>query len=183
MGRQIFRDADGILGRQDDRASVLLSCIDGKAGLVKVIAGLLLAFCMAAALAQEPSGASLNWTLVSAPSPSGCTFYIDQASIAIHEAYREAWFMNSCNTLQPSSNPGKPGFMSTAFLEYFDCKARKVAIAQLRYYSGKFATGVVLESYDWSKPPKFEENLPNSNEGLWLAMVCRGIISPPAQKQ
>ncbi|SPE26521.1 hypothetical protein SBBP1_380002 [Burkholderiales bacterium] len=73
--------------------------------------------------------------------------------------------------------------MSTAFLEYFDCTAKKVAIVQLKYYSGKFATGIVTEAHDWSKPPKFEEDPPNSNGALWLVMVCRGIISPPEQKQ
>jgi len=99
--------------------------------------------------------------------------------MATRGAYKEARFLSSCDRLRPSSVAGKPGFMSTAFLEYFDCAAKKTAIVELKYYAGEFASGKVTESHDWSKPPKFEEDPPNSNAAIWLAMVCRGMISPP----
>jgi hypothetical protein len=148
-----------------------------------------LALCVAAAV--QRTGASTvpadaprapRWTRVAAPSAAGCTFYVDPASVVTREGHEEAWFMSSCAEPQPSSSAGGPGYRSRAFLEYFDCAARTSAIVRLDYYAGELATGAVTESHDWSKPPRYEQDPPNSTGALWLAMVCRGLVGQQGPK-
>ncbi len=148
-------------------------------GKSTALAALVLTAWAAAAQAAEPAP---NWKRVSAPSPGGCTFYIDQASIATKDGHEEARFMSSCAAVQPSSSAGGTGYRSRAFLEYFDCAGHRSAIVRLDYYAGEFATGTVTESHDWSSPPRYEQDAPSSTAALWLAMVCRGLVGPAGPK-
>ena len=140
--------------------------------IVKLLTWLVLAFGTGGAFAQALTAPPANWKVITGKYPTGCIFYVDPSTTQKVGAYKAAWFMNSCEAIQQSLVPGNAGFMSSIFLYYFNCADRTTALVQIKYYSGSFGNGVVIDADDWSREPIFEEEAPNSVGEAFLRIAC-----------
>lgn len=98
--------------------------------------------------------------------------FIDVCSIAVDGIYKKAWFNTELEV--PEENSDGKTYDSTKYLYYFNCKNRKLAIAQFTKY---YIDDVVNSSSTKIEKNAFDEVIPDSIGEAMLERVCSTKIT------
>ena len=119
---------------------------------------------------KESAVPAPNWIALGKDDNS-CSDFWDRSTLSVRGQLRKAWFMRSCERLQPAGDG--TSYQSQLTYVHFDCAERSFRVAQEIRHLDAFGSGKVLGSTTFEPGRNsFISAAPNTVASSWVQVAC-----------